>query len=456
MKMDEQKWTGSARPNDTPMGISAAIQPVVNMKKIGEHDVLLGRGKKFYNHQGNVRFRQLVRDRALAYKQKDKAYRRALARDIMSIVEKNGGKFLGEDSVGCHLRRVSASIVLTKVKQALRDMSSRIPDDLRRTTLAPGGPNACAPTTSLLLSMLNTVGPSEPSSFASNILPSSHDLPAVGLFHPLLVSQPIGQNLEDSLLVQLASLEQSIQQRQQMENTLQLMGRQTSLQMDQHIPECFPGGLALPQQTLLHRLNTPIPNEQLISRLRDHRLDLIRRVSNDLHELASLDPGLLPQGTTTPPSLQDEMQVTRQRLGLTPLPHQLGAAPTTLEHDDPFEIPIPNLTEQRVTPESHLTSSRATRTQPPQGTDNNGSTFSRGLSPIPVEPVALQSELDHAQLTLLDDGVDDAETPLANELHHHDDAFCDLFDDDHNMSNEGLFASACPTTSATGRSIDSL
>lgn len=91
----------------------------------GDDDVLMGRGKRSYNHEGNVRFRALVAERASSYfETQSKKVRRDIAKQIMARIEKNGGKFLRPTSTNDGWEITPNSIVLTKVKQALRDTAS--------------------------------------------------------------------------------------------------------------------------------------------------------------------------------------------------------------------------------------------------------------------------------------------------------------------------------------------
>lgn len=99
---------------------------------VNDHDVLLGRGKRSYNHIGNVRFRELVSQQAVTYQAtKSKPIRKAMAHEIMIEVESRGGRFLkpvdaDRANDGAKAGRwvcVSQSTARTKVKQALRDMA---------------------------------------------------------------------------------------------------------------------------------------------------------------------------------------------------------------------------------------------------------------------------------------------------------------------------------------------
>lgn len=116
----------------------------VCVRRAGEDDVLFGRGKGAYNHEGNVRFRTLVVERAVSYRlTKNTASRRALAREVIKEVEARGGRFLrpkpsyGDSASSYRLESVPNPLVLTKVKQALRDMSAAMLQESKSKATAP-------------------------------------------------------------------------------------------------------------------------------------------------------------------------------------------------------------------------------------------------------------------------------------------------------------------------------
>mmetsp|Transcript_13881 Transcript_13881/g.33357 ORF Transcript_13881/g.33357 Transcript_13881/m.33357 type:complete len:293 (-) Transcript_13881:310-1188(-) len=113
-----------------------AIQPnqsVVTPKSavrksfIAPDDVLMGRGARATENEGNVRFRQVVRSRLREYltaprrQEKDQ-----IAREILAIVKSRNGRFLRkvesmDDSQASDYAVVQDDVALLKVKQALRD-----------------------------------------------------------------------------------------------------------------------------------------------------------------------------------------------------------------------------------------------------------------------------------------------------------------------------------------------
>lgn len=110
-----------------PSHFANGISPANTGTTPTEHDVLMGRGKRVYNHEGNVHFRSLVAEKAACYETtKSKAGRRAIARSIIQEIESRGGRFLRPATNGRKndLETTPPTIVLTKVKQALRDCAA--------------------------------------------------------------------------------------------------------------------------------------------------------------------------------------------------------------------------------------------------------------------------------------------------------------------------------------------
>mmetsp|Transcript_40361 Transcript_40361/g.84006 ORF Transcript_40361/g.84006 Transcript_40361/m.84006 type:complete len:310 (-) Transcript_40361:396-1325(-) len=95
---------------------------------ISSDDVLMGRGARATENEGNVRFRQVVRSRLRDYltaprrQEKDQ-----IAREILAIVKSRNGRFLrkvesmDESQGGSDYVAVEDDVALLKVKQALRD-----------------------------------------------------------------------------------------------------------------------------------------------------------------------------------------------------------------------------------------------------------------------------------------------------------------------------------------------
>ena len=101
-----------------------------------KHDILLGRGKQVDSWKGNVRFRELVAERSLAYYVCDNSKKRDdIARELLSVIRKDDGRFLRKvrqgpptHSVGdqsSKWREITYTDTLKKVKQALRDAGAK-------------------------------------------------------------------------------------------------------------------------------------------------------------------------------------------------------------------------------------------------------------------------------------------------------------------------------------------
>jgi hypothetical protein len=66
----------------------------------GTSDILLGKGRKFQEHIGNIRFRYLIEEHRNRYEKAKKTQKTALADGIVSLVHKRSGRFLKDDGAG--------------------------------------------------------------------------------------------------------------------------------------------------------------------------------------------------------------------------------------------------------------------------------------------------------------------------------------------------------------------
>jgi hypothetical protein len=64
------------------------------------NDVLLGKGRKYQEHAGNIRFRYLIEEHRTPYEKAEKTQKTALADGIVSLVHKRSGRFLKDDGAG--------------------------------------------------------------------------------------------------------------------------------------------------------------------------------------------------------------------------------------------------------------------------------------------------------------------------------------------------------------------
>lgn len=204
----------------------------------GENDVLLGRGKGAYNHEGNVTFRRLVIERSTSYRQNDnKSFRRAVAREIIKDVERRGGKFLrplepttsrAPKEYPLRYEIVPASLALTKVKQALRDMAV--------ATLHEPKPKSAKPEfttnkdTPRLQQLPPTLNPFLLNSFGGPLLNGYPFKSEPSLLNFLGMSQLNDRDGSQSPdLSQLAALQLSILRKEQTDRLLGALAQQQSL-----------------------------------------------------------------------------------------------------------------------------------------------------------------------------------------------------------------------------------
>lgn len=91
--------------------------------EVKNSDVLLGRGKSIHCHPGNIEYRKVVKEKSRQYQTvEDAAAKDAIAHAVISSVLEKGGKFMRHTIDEERWVECPASIVRTKVKQALRDM----------------------------------------------------------------------------------------------------------------------------------------------------------------------------------------------------------------------------------------------------------------------------------------------------------------------------------------------
>ena len=88
---------------------------------LGVNDVLLGRGKGYYEKQGNIKFRVLMSHVVHDYDKAKKVEKTQIAQGIVDRVKSRGGKFLREQSKGSGtLVEIDDKEARTKVSQVRR------------------------------------------------------------------------------------------------------------------------------------------------------------------------------------------------------------------------------------------------------------------------------------------------------------------------------------------------
>jgi hypothetical protein len=98
-----------------------AIMTEATKNEPQENDVLLGRGGGTNNHSGNVAFRSIVARHQAEYLQAKKKDKVTIARRIVGLVHKNGGKFLRKNTTSGEWEEVAEKKATEKTSQALRE-----------------------------------------------------------------------------------------------------------------------------------------------------------------------------------------------------------------------------------------------------------------------------------------------------------------------------------------------
>jgi len=139
--------SSDGKPKPSSAGGENEFAPVP-FDQLGENDILLGRGSPLVKFEGNVKFRQLIREHRNAYLEcTQHSDKDNVAKEVLNIVKKRGGKFWkrleGSENLWVP---VDFSTSLEKVKQAMRDLGvKRKAEDgmkaseRKRKTLAPQG-----------------------------------------------------------------------------------------------------------------------------------------------------------------------------------------------------------------------------------------------------------------------------------------------------------------------------
>ncbi|KAL7557040.1 hypothetical protein ACA910_002256 [Epithemia clementina (nom. ined.)] len=99
----------------------SSLNTITTSKGLKPADVLLGRGKRAYEHRGNKAYMDIIfsylPDYTATTRNKDKSH---ITTEVVALVKKNGGRFLGIDQPNHELYEVSDAEARIKVSQALR------------------------------------------------------------------------------------------------------------------------------------------------------------------------------------------------------------------------------------------------------------------------------------------------------------------------------------------------
>jgi hypothetical protein len=66
----------------------------------GQNDVLLGRGRAFYSHVGNLRLKNIVIERSKLYESAGHTEKQRVSADIVKLIQSRSGRFLRDDGAG--------------------------------------------------------------------------------------------------------------------------------------------------------------------------------------------------------------------------------------------------------------------------------------------------------------------------------------------------------------------
>lgn len=86
----------------------------------GHSDVLLGRGKAYYQHVGNIRLRNWIEEKSPMYEKANFTEKQRIGSEVVSLIKKSGGRFLKEDHAGWV--EVEHVIARKKVAHAFRTL----------------------------------------------------------------------------------------------------------------------------------------------------------------------------------------------------------------------------------------------------------------------------------------------------------------------------------------------
>ena len=119
-----EKADHSLRDHATPQKVEKPDSKPIALPKgyiPSDNDVILGKGKKNWHHQGNIRFRQLTRSQVKAYqKYPEKEDRDQIIRNIIQEVLVRGGRFVRQNEDGDWFD-IGEGQARDKVDHSLRD-----------------------------------------------------------------------------------------------------------------------------------------------------------------------------------------------------------------------------------------------------------------------------------------------------------------------------------------------
>lgn len=271
----------------------------VNSEDLNDDDVLLGRGAALNRFIGNIRFRDLVREKTPDYvKNGRRLMKDRIARDIVRHIQERNGRFLRKISdaqeasffglMGSNLDAwvlVDDEVALEKVKQAFRDEHNKPtkPQAGKATTKArkarkkspppPPAPPSMPETVNGALEPANVLPPPRSNAMLSNNMPPQMQ----GLPDALSLQQLLHHQQQQQALLNLQMLRQS----QQQLTLLQSIGmQQQSLQqpnmmqaMNYGMPQQHQNAALLALMQQQQQLKRPLDLQQQLPPPRRRRLD---------------------------------------------------------------------------------------------------------------------------------------------------------------------------------------
>lgn len=85
----------------------------------GSFDILIGKGKPFQDHKGNMELRQWIRQHQQSYEVAQKYQKKNLVMQVINMVKARGGRFLKDD--GGYWSEVEEEVARAKVGHLFRD-----------------------------------------------------------------------------------------------------------------------------------------------------------------------------------------------------------------------------------------------------------------------------------------------------------------------------------------------
>eukprot|EP00977_Amphora_coffeiformis_P029611 scaffold41939_cov153-Amphora_coffeaeformis.AAC.1 len=132
LEESKPKSRGRSSPAKTPPAAASSSKKrkqepreKIYAKEIQAADVLMGRGPGVNCHEGNVKFRNLVKKYIKRYTQADKTGKTQLCQKIVDHCKQNGVSFLEKDKDNNQWFHITAHTARTKAAQTMQDIVKR-------------------------------------------------------------------------------------------------------------------------------------------------------------------------------------------------------------------------------------------------------------------------------------------------------------------------------------------